>query len=58
MNFAKFAERVVILVRVESLSSTMSKYLIDQIQETPKAVFKVSVDYNRSGKTKRLHSRS
>jgi len=33
MNFAKFAERVVILVRVESLSSTMSKYLIDQIQE-------------------------
>jgi hypothetical protein len=37
MNFAKFAERVVILVRVESLSSTMSKYLIDQIQETPKA---------------------
>src|SRR5271169_5782239 len=35
MNFAKFAERVVILVRGESLSSTMSKYLIDQIQETP-----------------------
>ncbi len=35
MNFARFAERVVILVRGESLSSTMSKYLIDQIQETP-----------------------
>jgi thioredoxin reductase (NADPH) len=35
MNFAKFAERVTILVRGESLSSTMSKYLIDQIQETP-----------------------
>src|ERR1700694_1353143 len=35
MNFAKYAERVVILVRGESLSSTMSKYLIDQIQETP-----------------------
>ena len=35
MNFAKFAERVVILVRGESLSSTMSQYLIDQIQETP-----------------------
>jgi thioredoxin reductase (NADPH) len=34
MNFAKYAERVVILVRGESLSSTMSQYLIDQVQET------------------------
>ena len=34
MNFAKYAERVVILVRGDSLSSTMSQYLIDQIQET------------------------
>ena len=36
MNFAKYADRVVILVRGSSLSSTMSKYLIDQIQQTPK----------------------
>jgi thioredoxin reductase (NADPH) len=35
MNFAKFAERVSILVRGESLSSTIWKYLIDQLQETP-----------------------
>ena len=35
MNFAKYAHRVVILVRGSSLSSTMSKYLIDQIQQTP-----------------------
>ena len=35
MNFAKYAERVIILVRGESLSSTMSQYLIDQIQQTP-----------------------
>src|ERR1700758_1420231 len=35
MNFSKFAERVVILVRGESLSSTMSQYLIDQIEQTP-----------------------
>jgi thioredoxin reductase (NADPH) len=35
MNFARYAERVVILVRGNSLSSTMSKYLIDQIQQTP-----------------------
>src|SRR5580692_9058054 len=35
MNFAKYAERVIILVRGDSLSSTMSQYLIDQIKETP-----------------------
>jgi thioredoxin reductase (NADPH) len=35
MNFARYAERVVILVRGESLSSTMSQYLIDQIKRTP-----------------------
>ena len=35
MNFARYAERVVILVRGESLSNTMSQYLIDQVQQTP-----------------------
>ena len=35
MNFSKYAEKVVILVRGDSLSSTMSQYLIDQIKETP-----------------------
>jgi thioredoxin reductase (NADPH) len=35
MNFAKYAERVVIVVRGSSLSSTMSQYLIDQIKERP-----------------------
>jgi thioredoxin reductase (NADPH) len=34
MNFAKYADRVVIVVRGDSLSSTMSQYLIDQIKET------------------------
>jgi thioredoxin reductase (NADPH) len=34
MNFAKYAERVVILVRGESLASTMSQYLIDQVKAT------------------------
>jgi len=34
MNFAKHAERVVIVVRGSSLSSTMSQYLIDQIKQT------------------------
>lgn len=35
MNFSKYAERVVILVRGDSLASTMSQYLIDQVKETP-----------------------
>src|SRR5450432_622423 len=35
MNFAKYADRVVILVRGDSLAATMSQYLIDQIKETP-----------------------
>jgi thioredoxin reductase (NADPH) len=34
MNFARYAEKVVILVRGSSLASTMSKYLIDQVQQT------------------------
>jgi thioredoxin reductase (NADPH) len=35
MNFAKYADRVVILVRGNSLASSMSQYLIDQIKQTP-----------------------
>jgi thioredoxin reductase (NADPH) len=35
MNFAKYAERVVLLVRGEGLAATMSQYLIDQVQRTP-----------------------
>jgi len=34
MNFSKYAKRVVILVRGESLACTMSQYLIDQINQT------------------------
>jgi thioredoxin reductase (NADPH) len=34
INFARYADRVVIVVRGTSLSSTMSQYLIDQIKET------------------------
>jgi thioredoxin reductase (NADPH) len=35
MHFSKFAAKVVMLVRGESLASSMSHYLIEQIQETP-----------------------
>ena len=35
MHFSKFAEKVVMLVRGTSLASTMSHYLIEQIEKTP-----------------------
>ena len=35
MNFAKYAEKVVMLVRGDGLAATMSQYLIDQVQRTP-----------------------
>ena len=35
MHFSKFAGQVVMIVRGDSLASTMSHYLIDQIKETP-----------------------
>jgi thioredoxin reductase (NADPH) len=36
MNFSRYARRVVILVRGSSLDSSMSRYLIDEIAQTPK----------------------
>ena len=36
MHFSKYAEKVVMLVRGKSLASTMSHYLIEQIEKTPK----------------------
>ena len=35
MHLSKYARRVVMLVRGDSLGSSMSQYLIDQIQQTP-----------------------
>jgi thioredoxin reductase (NADPH) len=35
MNFARYADKVILLVRGSSLAATMSQYLIDQIKETP-----------------------
>ncbi|MBS1851617.1 MAG: FAD-dependent oxidoreductase [Acidobacteria bacterium] len=34
MNFARYAEKVILLVRGSSLAATMSQYLIDQIKQT------------------------
>jgi thioredoxin reductase (NADPH) len=36
LNFAGYADKVIMLLRGESLSATMSRYLIDQIEKTPK----------------------
>jgi thioredoxin reductase (NADPH) len=36
INFSRYAEKVVMLVRRESLAATMSQYLVDQIKKTPK----------------------
>jgi thioredoxin reductase (NADPH) len=35
VHFSSYARRVVMLVRGESLNATMSRYLIDRIEETP-----------------------
>ncbi len=44
MNFSRYARRVVMLVRGESLASTMSRYLIDEIEKTKN----ISVEYGSS----------
>jgi thioredoxin reductase (NADPH) len=44
MNFSRFAQRVVMLVRGESLASTMSRYLIDEIEKTKN----ISVEFGSS----------
>jgi len=36
MHFSKFADKVIMLVRGNSLAATMSHYLIEQIEKTPK----------------------
>ena len=42
VHFANYAERVVILVRGNSLKNTMSQYLIDRIDQTPN----ITVQFN------------
>ncbi len=35
INFAKYARRVILLIRGDSLGASMSRYLIDEIEQTP-----------------------
>jgi thioredoxin reductase (NADPH) len=44
MNFSRYARRVIMLVRGDSLASSMSRYLIEQIEKTPN----VHVEFNSS----------
>ncbi len=44
MNFSRYASRVIMLVRGESLASSMSSYLIEQLQQTPN----IHVEFNTS----------
>jgi thioredoxin reductase (NADPH) len=44
MNFSRYARRVMMLVRGESLANSMSRYLIEQIEKTPN----IQVEFNSS----------
>jgi thioredoxin reductase (NADPH) len=74
MYFSKYASRVIMLVRGESLSASMSQYLIDQIKQTPNIqvethahvvevhgdarLEEISIHCEDSGKTERVKAAS
>jgi len=54
VHLARYAEHVTIVVRRESLSATMSSYLIDQISERPNITIRPSTEVTRAAGTGRL----
>ena len=54
MLFSQFASQVTMLVRADSLEKTMSKYLIDQIVETPNIEVRFNSQVQRAHGTKKL----
>ena len=54
MLFSQFASQVTMLVRADSLEKTMSKYLIDQIVETPNIEVRFNSQVQRAYGTKKL----
>jgi len=44
LNFSRYVRRVIMLVRGDSLASSMSRYLIDEIEKTPN----IQVEFNSS----------
>jgi thioredoxin reductase (NADPH) len=51
---ARYAEQVTIVVRRETLSATMSSYLIDQIRELPNISIRTNTEVTRAGGAGRL----
>ncbi len=74
LNFSRYSPRVILLVRGESLESSMSKYLIDEIGRTPnievqyqtqvlevhgeERLESITVDCRRSGSRERIKARA
>ncbi len=54
VHLAKYAEHVTIVVRRESLSATMSSYLIDQIGELPNITVRTDTEVTRADGAGRL----
>jgi thioredoxin reductase (NADPH) len=51
---SRYAEHVTVLVRRESVSATMSSYLIDQIGERPNVTIRTDTEVSRAGGAGRL----
>jgi len=56
MNFSRYSKRVVMLVRGDSLGSTMSRYLIDEIEKTPNIHVELNSSVVEAHGTTRLES--
>ena len=56
MHFARYARRVVMLVRGDSLEKSMSQYLIDQIKQTPNIVIELNSSVVEAHGEKRLEA--
>jgi thioredoxin reductase (NADPH) len=56
MNFSRYAKRVIMLVRGDSLASTMSRYLIDEIEKTPNIHVELNSSVVEARGTTRLES--
>jgi thioredoxin reductase (NADPH) len=56
MYFSKFAKNIIMLVRGQSLSGGMSKYLIDQIESTPNIIVRTKIVVKEAVGETRLES--
>src|SRR5438477_1109946 len=56
MHFSKYARRVIMLVRADSLAASMSQYLIQQIKETPNIHVELNSEVTEAFGTERLEA--